>query len=107
MAISQTRYAAEIIDGDGNALKFDDIGCMVRYTEDRRLDPRRQLYFVMDYQTRRWLEAGRAIYVRSGAIPTPMSGGIAAFQDRGEAGRFSREVHGQLMTFEELWTAKS
>ncbi len=38
MAISQNRYAAELVDRDGNVWKFDDIGCMVRYTRDHSLD---------------------------------------------------------------------
>lgn len=107
MAISQSRYAAELIERDGDARKFDDIGCMVRYTQDHGLDPRGQTVFVMDYGSRHWLEAARAFYVRSAEIPTPMSGGIAAFQDRVQAEQFSSGMHGQVLTFEELWPSKS
>jgi copper chaperone NosL len=107
MAISQSRYAAELIDRDGDVRKFDDIGCMVRYTQDNHLDPRQQNYFVMDYGSRHWLEAARAFYVRSEAIPSPMSGGIVAFPDRSQASQFARGIDGALMTFEELWTSKS
>ena len=33
MAISEKRYAAEIIDAEDNVMKFDDIGCMLRYRD--------------------------------------------------------------------------
>jgi copper chaperone NosL len=107
MAISQKRYAAELLDGAGNVWKFDDIGCMVRYTVDHHLNPQSGTYFVMDYGTQQWLAAPRAIYVRSAAIPSPMSGGLAAFQDQAQAEAFSRGVRGRVLAFEDLWTSPS
>ncbi len=106
MAISQNRYAAELLDHDGNAFKFDDIGCMRRYTLDHRLDPKAQTYFVMDYQTQHWLDATQAAYVRSDAIPSPMSGQLVAFHDKPSAEAFARGVHGQVLDFEALWTSQ-
>lgn len=105
MAISQNRYAAELIGRDGNVSKFDDLGCMIHYTRGRQLNPNSQIYFVMDYNAQRWLAARQAFYVRSNAIPAPMSGGLAAFGNRGEADRFAAEVHGAVLGFEELWTS--
>ena len=107
MEVSQKRYAAELLSSGGDALKFDDIGCMVRYTRDHALDPRRQSYFVMDHGTGRWLEGRVAVYVKSAGIDSPMSGGLAAFADRGAATRFGATVHGVILTFEELWTSPS
>lgn len=106
MAISQNRYAAELLDRDGGALKFDDIGCMVRYAADHHLDTKVQTAFVMDYQTQHWLAGPQASFVRSAAIPSPMSGGLAAFQDRAQAQQFAATVNGRVLGFEELWTSK-
>jgi len=106
MAISQNRYAAELVDRDGNVWKFDDIGCMVRYTRDHGLEPRSQTYFVMDYQSQHWLNAAHALYVRSEEIPSPMSGGIVAFENEAKAEEFSHSVHGAVLTFEGLWNTK-
>lgn len=107
MAISQKRYAAELLDSNGNAWKFDDIGCMVRYTLDHRLDRNTGTFFVMDYATEQWLPAPQATYVRSEAIPSPMSGGLAAFKEKAQAEAFARGIHGHILTFEELWTSPS
>ncbi len=106
MAISEKRYAAELLDSDGNALKFDDIGCMVRYAADHHLNHDAERVFVIDYQAQRWLPARQAVFVRSAAIPTPMSGGLAAFHDSTQAEAFAHTVHGELLRFEDLWTSQ-
>ena len=100
MAISQPQYAAEVLDKDGNAVKFDDIGCMLRYLKQHTL-PQRRLY-VMDYVNRQWLEAERAVFVRSNAIASPMDGGLAAFRDQSAAQQFLRNSSGQMMSLAEL-----
>lgn len=43
MAISERRYAAELIDQDGNIYKFDDIACMLRFAHARGFPPSRGL----------------------------------------------------------------
>lgn len=100
MAISQPQYAAEVLDKDGNAYKFDDIGCMLRYLKEHTL-PQRRLY-VMDYVNRQWLEAERAVFVRSNAIASPMAGGLAALRDQSAAQQFLRNSSGQMMSLAEL-----
>ena len=100
MAISQPQYAAEVLDKDGNAYKFDDIGCMLRYLNNHTL-PQRRLY-VMDYVNRQWLEAERATFVRSNAIASPMDGGLAAFRDQSAAQQFLKNSSGKMMSLTEL-----
>lgn len=100
MAISQPQYAAEAVDKEGNAYKFDDIGCMFRYLRDHAL-PQRRLY-VMDYVNRQWLEAERAVFVRSEAIRSPMNGGLVAFRDQSAAQQFSKNSSGQIVGLAEL-----
>ena len=100
MAISQPQYAAEVLDKDGNAVKFDDIGCMLRYLKQHTV-PQRRLY-VMDYVNRQWLEAERAVFVRSNAIASPMDGGLAAFRDQSAAQQFLKNSPGKMMSLAEL-----
>jgi copper chaperone NosL len=100
MAISQPQYAAEVLDKDGNAYKFDDIGCMLRYLKQHTL-PQRRLY-VMDYVNRQWLEAERAVFVRSNAIASPMAGRLAAFREQSAAQQFLSNGSGQMMSLAEL-----
>jgi copper chaperone NosL len=100
MAISQPQYAAQVVDREGTAYKFDDIGCMLRYLNNHTF-PQRRLY-VMDYVNRQWLEAGSAVFVRSEAIRSPMSGGLAAFRDQSAAQQFLKNSSGQMISFAEL-----
>lgn len=100
MAISETRYAAQVVDKEGSAHKFDDIGCMLRYRREHKL-PQARIY-VMDYVDRQWLEAESAVFLRSGAIASPMASGLAAFRDRVAAQQFLKGSSGQITSFSDL-----
>jgi len=100
MAISQKQFAAEVLDADENAIKFDDIGCMLRYLAAAKQKP--AAVFVMDYGTRQWVNAKDAHFVRGSKIATPMGGGILAFGDRARAEAAARESGGELLSFGQL-----
>src|SRR5262245_60201794 len=58
MAISEKRFACELVTKDGDAVKFDDIGCMLHYRKERA-----ELVaatFVVDFETREWLKSEEA-----------------------------------------------
>jgi nitrous oxide reductase accessory protein NosL len=85
MAISEKQFAAEIITDDAT-LKFDDVGCMLRYRQAAADKLDRAAIFVTDNVSREWLKAESAFFVRSKTIKTPMGSGIVAFGDRSRAG---------------------
>jgi len=103
MAISQKKYAAEFVDKDGTAYKFDDIGCMLRFVKEHGVKGQVEAYFVGDYNTHSWLDARRATYVKSSALPSPMGSGLAAFKDRPEAEALAAKYQGRLLGFDDLW----
>lgn len=98
MAISQRQFAAEVLDADENPVKFDDIGCTLRYIAGHKPST----IFVVDYGTRRWIEGGAAFFVRGSRVATPMAGGILAFGDRSQAEAAARELGGEVQTFARL-----
>jgi copper chaperone NosL len=100
MAISQQQFAAEVLDSDENPVKFDDIGCMLRYLADSQ--HKAPSIFVMDYQTRRWLDGSAAWFVRGSRVSTPMGGGILAFGDRSRAEAMARDTGGEVLPFARL-----
>jgi len=102
MAISEKRYAAEVVEREGNLSKFDDIGCMLRFVHDRNLEGKAAAYFVVDYEQRDWLSGEDAYYVKSEAIHSPMGGGLIAFKDRTRADDHASKVKGQVLTFEDI-----
>ncbi len=102
MAISEKRYAAEFLTKDREPVKFDDIGCMMRYVQNRQRQDTIAAYFVVDYDSRQWLPAEAAHYVRSADFKTPMRSGIVAYQDEGKAQAAVAAHHGVLLRFAEL-----
>ena len=102
MSIAEKRYAAELIDNDGQAFKFDDIGCMANFIKQKRNNGSTAATFVMDFERREWLAAETASYVRSSEFKTPMNGGIVAFQDQSSAEAAVVKYHGTLLPFAEV-----
>jgi copper chaperone NosL len=85
MAISDHRFAGEIIVRTGEVVKFDDLGCMRRFSESRLTDlPAAS--FVKDYETGGWVPEATATIVKTG-IATPMNSGLVAFADPARASR--------------------
>jgi copper chaperone NosL len=104
MAISDKRFAAELVTGDGDTLKFDDIGCMLDYIKSNQNAQRITASFVADFETREWVRGEAAFFARSAEFKTPMSHGIVAFKDLGRAEAAAKKNQGRPMQFSELAT---
>jgi copper chaperone NosL len=102
MAISERRYASEFVTKGETAYKFDDIACMLRVIQERHSRGDIAAVFVVDYPTRRWINALEAWFVRSQSLKTPMGGGIVAFQDQPRAEAAVLQFHGELLRFGDL-----
>lgn len=101
MAISEKRYAAEFIDGEGQPSKFDDIGCMGNFIKTRNVTAI-AAYFVMDFKEGKWIKADNAYYVRSVELRTPMNGGIIAFQNESDAREAIGRYRGTALRFQDI-----
>ncbi len=86
MAISDQRFASEIITVSGEVFKFDDIGCMERF-KDKSSALKIAATFVKDYETKNWIPYKRSTIVQT-SIKTPMSSGKVALADSGRAVEF-------------------
>ena len=102
MAISEKQYAAQFTTRDGDAVKFDDIGCLLNFVKGKQNQGEIAAYFVADFETREWTRGESAFYARSADFKTPMSHGIVAFKDRGRAEASANNHHGELLQFAEL-----
>jgi copper chaperone NosL len=102
MAISEKRFAAELIDREGQAFKFDDISCMTGFVKKR--EPSNiAARFVMDFDTKEWVKAEQAFYVKSGEIKSPMGGGMIAFASESEARDAADKYRGTLLRFSDVF----
>ena len=102
MAISEKRYAAELIDSEGEVFKFDDIGCMANFVKSKKNSATTVAYFAMDFNERQWIKAEDAYFVRSSELTTPMNGEIIGFKTESRAEEAAGKFHGQLLRFKEI-----
>jgi copper chaperone NosL len=103
MAISEKRFAAEFITKEGNAVKFDDIGCLQEYLKVKADRAGIAAYFVTDFESKGWIEAASAHFVKSAAFATPMGGNIAAFQTEEGAKEAAAKIAGQPLGFADVF----
>lgn len=101
MAISDVHFAAQLVSAGGGVEFFDDIGCLVRWQRQAER-ARRSKAFVTDFKSGTWLEASRAIYVRSDKLSTPMAFGLAAFANEADARALAAELEGAVLSWVEL-----
>jgi copper chaperone NosL len=99
MAISEKRFASELITEDGEVYKFDDIGCMLRSRESRVSPASVAAAFVVDFETREWLKSEEAHFVKSAEFKTPMSGNAVAFRTSTAAAAMAERTQGVSMRY--------
>lgn len=104
MIISDKRFAAQLVDQKGTALKFDDIGCMSDYLKESGGEGGKPLaIYVTDFATGEWIDAGKAFYLRNPELRSPMGYNIAAFGSAAEMdGSQFREGGKVIGGFDEL-----
>ena len=81
MAISDASFAAQLVAAGEEPKLFDDVGCLRDYLRGGARIPPGTIAYVTDHRTHAWTRAGRAVYARVAAIPTPMSSGLLAWSD--------------------------
>ncbi len=86
----KSRFMSEITTKDAKSLYFCDIGDMLFHL--RKLGAGTRDVYVRDYSTGTWIDGRKARYVLSKKISTPMSWGIAAFQEESEAKQWGSPV---------------
>jgi copper chaperone NosL len=100
MIISDERFAAARVSADGQALKFDDIGCLLKH-EANEVQPA-AAYWVHDFRGPEWLTDGGAIFVHSANVASPMGHGLAAVPTAQAARELATDPASRTLRFEEL-----
>ena len=99
MIISEERYAAGLVAGDGTAALFDDLGEMLQSVREEGLQGRRA--WVHDWTGREWIDATSAVYVRGEQETTPMASGMVAFAARQDAEGYAAAQGAPVLTWDE------
>jgi copper chaperone NosL len=80
MAVSEARFAAQLVARGEEPLFFDDLGCLRAFLRAGGATAARTAY-VADHRTREWVDAFRAVYTRVPGLRTPMGSQLVAHAD--------------------------
>jgi len=81
MAVSEARFAGQIVAPSEEPRFFDDIGCLGRYVEGSKGLPKDAVAYVADHRTRAWVRADAAVYTFVASLTTPMGSHVIAHAD--------------------------
>jgi copper chaperone NosL len=78
MAVSDARFAAQLVAPGEEPRFFDDLGCLRDFLRSGTPVPRGAIAFVADHRTKEWVRAAMAAYTRVDALETPMGSHLVA-----------------------------
>ncbi|HSD20391.1 MAG TPA: hypothetical protein VLC54_10150 [Anaeromyxobacter sp.] len=81
MAVSDPRFASEVVAPHEEPRFFDDLGCLRDWLRAHPELPRGSVAYVADHRTGAWVRAARATYARVPGLETPMSSHLVAHED--------------------------
>jgi copper chaperone NosL len=81
MAVSDARFASQLVAPGEVPQFFDDLGCLVERLETVKDLPAGAVAFVADHRSRAWVRADRAAYSRVPELDTPMNSHLVAHAD--------------------------
>lgn len=101
MIISEEKYAAAYWTAGGEARRFDDLGGMLRFHQERAEDV--ASFWVHDFLTGDWLKADEATLVLNAGLETPMGFGLVAFADPEQAAALAfGEAGARVLSFADM-----
>ncbi len=96
MIISEKDFAAQYKLSTGKTVKFDDLGCMFHYMKGEDKAQISAVY-VMDYDSKQWIDGESAYYVWTDNISTPMGHGVVAMRGSQEAKELANKEKGKYL----------
>jgi copper chaperone NosL len=103
MAVSDPRYAAQLVAPREEPRFFDDVGCLRHYLEAHPVLPRGAVAYVADRRTKAWVRAGAAAYARVPGLQTPMSSHLVAYADAASRAADPAAARGVPVTAAEIF----
>jgi len=81
MAVSDLRFAAQLVAPNEEPRFFDDIGCLATFLTAGGAPAKGQLAYVADHRTKQWVRASTALYTKVPGLLTPMNSFLVAHAD--------------------------
>lgn len=103
MMITDARFAAQIVNEKGKAIKFDAIECLADYYEANKGELTDAKLWVSDFNDPgQWIEAGKAVIVKSQEIQSPMGRSLLALKNKQEAKEHLDTYPGKIIAWNEI-----
>lgn len=109
MGLSEEAFATQLISKEGEAFKFDDIGCMIEFVMKEKgiAEEDIEKQYVRDHNTGKWVELEDAYYVYHPDFWTPMANGVLSFKEKEDAEAYIKEKGmGMVMDYNGLYQHK-
>jgi copper chaperone NosL len=100
MRISEDRFAAQILNARGRSWVFDSIECMVEWSQGESELPEAAIagWWVTNFEDPGdWIDAERALYLKSEGLRSPMGLGLSAYRDTADAQAQARAHGGEVL----------
>ena len=81
MAVSDARFAAQLVAPGEEPRFFDDVGCLRDFLAQAKALPRGAVAYVADHRTKAWVPAATALFTKVGGLETPIGSHIVAHGD--------------------------
>ena len=103
MAVSDARFAAQLVAPREEPRFFDDLGCLRDFLKAHAPPPEGAVAYVADHRTRAWVRAATARYTRVDALATPMSSHLVAHADDASRAADPGATRGVQVTIAEVF----
>jgi len=102
MAVSDARFASQLVAPGELPRFFDDLGCLADHLRAGKA-PAGALAFVADHRTKAWVRADAAVYTRVPGLATPMGSHVIAHADAASRDADAEARTGMPVTAAELF----
>jgi len=82
MAVSDARFAGQLVAPGEEPTFFDDAGCLGNYVREASALPKDAIAYVADHRTKAWVRASAAVFTKVTALQTPMGSHVIAHTDQ-------------------------
>ena len=103
MAVSDPRFAAQLVAPGEEARFFDDIGCFAGYLKGKAPLPKGAAGYVADRQSKAWVRAELALYTKVPGLETPMASHVIAHADAASRDRDPAAQGGVPLTLQDVY----
>ena len=81
MAVTDLRFAAQLVAPNEEPRFFDDVGCLATFLKAGGAPAKGQVAYVADHRTKQWVRASAALYTKVPGLLTPMNSFLVAHAD--------------------------